>query len=120
MVGDVVLTPFPFTDLSEIKIRPAVVLAGVGMRDWVLCEITSSSQVRDLYVAIGPGDMTTGKLKLGEAGPAERRGVRKELGSRPEPVLTTTVNDGCAVVAVPFREGGRHRPHSPPPSTPKS
>ena len=46
MVGDVVLTPFPFTDLSEIKIRPAVVLAGVGMRDWVLCEITSSSQVR--------------------------------------------------------------------------
>ena len=64
MVGDVVLTPFPFTDLSEIKIRPAVVLAGVGMQDWVLCEITSSSQVRDLYVAIGPGDMTTGKLKL--------------------------------------------------------
>ena len=64
MVGDVVLTPFPFTDLSQAKTRPAVVLAGVGMQDWVLCEITSSSQVRDLHVAIGPGDMATGRLKL--------------------------------------------------------
>ena len=45
MVGDVVLTPFPFTDLSQTKIRPAVVLADVGMQDWVLCEITSSSQL---------------------------------------------------------------------------
>ena len=51
MVGDVVLTPFPFTDLSQTKIRPAVVLADVGMQDWVLCEITSSSQPRDMYIA---------------------------------------------------------------------
>ena len=64
MVGDVVLAPFPFTDLSEIKVRPAVVLASVGTQDWVLCEITSSQQVRDLYIAIGPGDMATGSLKL--------------------------------------------------------
>ena len=30
MVGDVVLAPFPFTDLSEIKVRPAVVRRGRG------------------------------------------------------------------------------------------
>ena len=64
MFGDVVLTPFPFTDLSQVKTRPAVVLAGVGMQDWVLCEITSSSQVRGQYIAIDPGDMATGRLKL--------------------------------------------------------
>ena len=64
MVGDVVLTPFPFTDLSRTKIRPAVVLANVGMQDWVLCEVTSSQQVRDMYIAIGPGDMERGSLKL--------------------------------------------------------
>ena len=64
MVGDVVLAPFPFTDLSQVKIRPAGVLANVGMQDWVLCEITSSSQVRGQYVAIGHGDMAAGRLKL--------------------------------------------------------
>ena len=64
MVGDVVLAPVPFTDLTQVKIRPAVVLAGVGMQDWVLCEITSSSQVRGQHIAIGPGDMVTGSLKL--------------------------------------------------------
>ena len=63
MVGDVVLTPFPFTDLSRVKTRPAVVLANVGMQDWVLCEITSSSQLRDLYITIGPGDMEGGRLR---------------------------------------------------------
>ena len=64
MVGDVVLAPVPFTDLSGTKIRPAVVLADVGMQDWVLCEITSSQQVRGRYIAIGPGDMEGGRLRL--------------------------------------------------------
>ena len=64
MFGDVVLAPFPFTDLSQVKIRPAVVLANVGLQDWVLCEITSSPQVRGQYIAIDPGDMATGRLKL--------------------------------------------------------
>ena len=64
MVGDVVLAPVPFTDLSGTKIRPAVVLANVGMQDWVLCEITSSPQVRGQYIAIGPGAMERGRLKL--------------------------------------------------------
>ena len=63
MVGNVVLTPFPYTDLSRVKTRPAVVLANVGMQDWVLCEITGSSQLRDLYITIGPGDMEGGRLR---------------------------------------------------------
>ena len=106
MVGDVVLAPFPFTDLSEIKVRPAVVVANVGTQDWVLCEITSSSQLRSLYIAIGPGDMERGRLRhRGWARPdrlydPERHGVRKEIGPplrrqarrdrsrRPQPVLT--------------------------------
>ncbi len=41
-----------------------MVLADVGMQDWVLCEITSSPQVRDLYIAIGPSDMERGRLRL--------------------------------------------------------
>ena len=40
--GDVVLVRFPFSDLSQVKLRPAVVLADAGRGDWILCQITSN------------------------------------------------------------------------------
>ena len=40
--GEVVLVPFPFSDLSASKVRPAVCLGDAGRDDWVLCQITSS------------------------------------------------------------------------------
>jgi mRNA interferase MazF len=40
--GEVVLVPFPFSDLSQSKVRPAVCLGDAGRGDWVLCQITSS------------------------------------------------------------------------------
>lgn len=39
--GAVVLVRFPFSDLSQAKLRPAVVLADVGRGDQILCQITS-------------------------------------------------------------------------------
>ena len=39
--GAVVVVPFPFSDLSQAKLRPAVVLAHAGRGDWILCQITS-------------------------------------------------------------------------------
>ena len=41
-VGQVVLIPFPFSDLTSAKLRPAVVLADAGRDDWVLCQVTSN------------------------------------------------------------------------------
>ena len=40
--GAVVLVPFPFSDLSQAKLRPAVVLADAGRGDWILCQVTSN------------------------------------------------------------------------------
>jgi mRNA interferase MazF len=40
-VGEVVLVRFPFSDLSQSKRRPAVVLADVGRGDHILCQVTS-------------------------------------------------------------------------------
>jgi hypothetical protein len=37
-----VLVPFPFSDLSQAKLRLAVALADVGRGDWILCQITSN------------------------------------------------------------------------------
>lgn len=35
--GVIVLVRFPFSDLSQTKLRPAVVLADAGHGDWILC-----------------------------------------------------------------------------------
>ena len=40
--GAVVLVPFPFSDLSQAKLRPAVVLADVRRGDFILWQVTSN------------------------------------------------------------------------------
>jgi len=53
--GDVIVVPFPFSDLSTVKRRPALVVAAPGGDDVILCQITSQ-QVRDRY-AVGITDL---------------------------------------------------------------
>jgi len=59
---DVVVVPFPFSDLSTVKRRPALVVAAPGGDDVILCQITSQ-QVRDRYaVGITELDFAEGTL----------------------------------------------------------
>ncbi|HMQ30902.1 MAG TPA: type II toxin-antitoxin system PemK/MazF family toxin [Chloroflexaceae bacterium] len=46
--GDVVVLPFPFSDLSATKRRPALVVATLSGADIILCQITSQAS-RDAY-----------------------------------------------------------------------
>lgn len=63
-VGTVVLVPFPFSDLSNSKLRPAVVLADAGRGDFVLCQITSKSYGDDRSIVINEDGFSTGSLRL--------------------------------------------------------
>jgi mRNA interferase MazF len=61
--GDVVLVPFPFTDLSAVKQRPAVVLSpdsfNANNSDVVLAAITSHvpSQLSEFELAIAAAEL---------------------------------------------------------------
>ncbi len=46
--GDVVVVPFPFSDLTQAKRRPALVVSKLEGNDLILCQITSEF-VRDNY-----------------------------------------------------------------------
>ena len=41
--GPVVVLPFPFSDLTRNKFRPALLLADVGRGDWIACQIKSNA-----------------------------------------------------------------------------
>ena len=60
----VVLVPFPFSDLSQSKLRPAVALAAAGRRDWVLCQITSKPYGDPRALEITHADFQQGNLRL--------------------------------------------------------
>ena len=61
--GEVVLVPFPFSDLSQSKVRPAVCLADAGRGDWVLCQVTSSPYGDPLAVSLdAASDFESGGL----------------------------------------------------------
>lgn len=62
--GEVVLLPFPFSDLSQSKLRPAVCLADAGRGDWILCQITSSGYGDSAAVPLGDLDFTSGGLMV--------------------------------------------------------
>jgi mRNA interferase MazF len=62
--GSVVLVPFPFSDLSQAKRRPAVVLAGAGNGDWILCQVTSKSYADSGAEQLTDEDFENGGLQL--------------------------------------------------------
>jgi mRNA interferase MazF len=62
--GSVVFVPFPFSDLSQSKRRPAVVLADAEPGDWILCQVTSKSYGDARAVCLADEDFERGSLRV--------------------------------------------------------
>ena len=60
--GDVVIVPFPFSDLSQTKRRPALVIAKLKGDDLILCQITSQATKDSYTIEISATDFTSGGL----------------------------------------------------------
>jgi mRNA interferase MazF len=62
--GNVVVIPFPFSDLSATKRRPALVLANLEGNDILLCQITSQYRDEKHVVPLKTTDFNMGALPV--------------------------------------------------------
>jgi len=61
--GDVIVVPFPFSDLTQAKRRPALVISTLDGDDLILCQITSQ-RIKDKYaIPLNDDDFGIGTLK---------------------------------------------------------
>ncbi|GHV40555.1 mRNA interferase PemK [Spirochaetia bacterium] len=62
--GDVVILPFPFSDLSGTKRRPAFVITNLPGEDIILCQITSKPRYDSYAVSVKSTDFIAGSLPV--------------------------------------------------------
>jgi mRNA interferase MazF len=101
--GGVVLVPFPFSDLSQAKLRPAIVLADAGRGDWILCQVTSNPYGDRRAVHLTDTSFTSGSLRADSyARPGKLFTASRDLMVAQVAVLTTEARQHIvdAVVAV--------------------
>ncbi len=61
--ASIVLVDFPFSDLSDFKLRPALILAQANSQDWLLCQITSNAAIDKQAIEIKTSDFEKGSLQ---------------------------------------------------------
>lgn len=62
--GEIVLVPFPFSDLSSSKLRPALVVCTAEFNDIVLCQITSRKYEDIHAIEVKPSECVGGSLEM--------------------------------------------------------
>lgn len=94
--GAIVLVPFPFTDLSATKVRPALVVSRKPSRgsDVILCFISSKKFPKGAPVIRLAADHVTGlkvpsAVRLDKIATLDRRVILGELGRVPAHILQT-------------------------------
>jgi mRNA interferase MazF len=64
LAGDIVIVPFPQTDLKPGKLRPALALADLPGDDLILCQITSQARSDGFSISLDTGDLARGSLPV--------------------------------------------------------
>ncbi len=87
--GDILMVPFPFSDLTEIKQRPVLVISknnyNLKNEDIITCGITSNLRDSSHSVIIGEEELLSGKIpsksriKVDKIFTLEQGIVRKKL-----------------------------------------
>ena len=62
--GEVIVIPFPFSDLSAEKRRPALVLAVPRKDELITCQITSQNTRPEYTISLSKTDFQHGELEV--------------------------------------------------------
>ena len=62
--GDIVITPFPFSDLKSLIKRPAFVVTSLIGEDLILCQITSKKRPDPYQIMLEKKDFSDGGLNI--------------------------------------------------------
>lgn len=102
--GDIVVIPFPFSDLSSVKRRPALVIAPVSGDDLILCQITSKYHSDTSSIPLHPLDLISGSLKeMSYIRPdklftADVSMIQYTLGHVTDPIMQSVVNTIISII----------------------
>ena len=64
VAGEVVVLPFPHTNLQPGKRRPALVVVELSGNDLILCQITSQSHQDSYSIPLDVDDFQSGRLSV--------------------------------------------------------
>ena len=102
--GDVVVVPFPFSDLSASKKRPALVIATLEGDDLILCQVTSKARYDKYSITLENSDFKEGSLdiesniKPNKLFTADKSIVQYKIGSIKDKKLKEVVDSICNIV----------------------
>jgi mRNA interferase MazF len=108
--GGIVLVPFPFSDLSQAKLRPAVVLAVAGRGDWILCQVTSNPYGDPRAVPLTASSFSSGSLRAESyARPGKLFTASRDLMVTEVAILNADARQQVVDAVVAILRGGTRR-----------
>lgn len=103
--GSVVVIPFPFSDLSQSKLRPALVLAATSHDEFIMCQITSKPYSDPRVVTISDSDFEEGSLQVtsyvrpGKIFTASSRLIADQVGRLKKESITKVINEVVKILS---------------------
>ena len=102
--GDVIVLPFPFSDLSSTKKRPALIIADLTGDDYIMLQITSQN-IKDCYaISLSNADFSSGTLnqqsniRPNKIFTLDQKLILYKIGHLTKEKLTECINKVCAVI----------------------
>ena len=102
--GDIVVIPFPFSDLSKAKKRPAMVLTNLQGNDFILCQITSKGTSDNYSISLFEKEFKKGTLKQdsnirpNKIFTADNSIIEYKIGSLKEAKTKQVIEKVCSII----------------------